>query len=200
MPKSEKHVFICGNQRPEGHPRGCCDPAGQAALQKLFKQKLAERGLKGKVRANQAGCLDQCEHGPNLVVYPEAVWYGGVTPADVDEIIDAHIVGGKPVERLMMKDSCINARSLRAQAEEGLECIADSFAPAGLERLPLFTHGLRRGLYPDAASRLRTPPGAPRSRVNSPSLTPAMVRKRIVPALSSKISPVPSEFTTAVTK
>jgi len=108
MPKFEKHIFICGNQRPEGHPRSCCDPAGQAELQKLFKQKLAERGLKGKVRANQSGCLDQCEHGPNLVVYPEAVWYGGVKLADVDEIIDAHIVGGKPVERLMMKDSCIN--------------------------------------------------------------------------------------------
>ncbi len=108
MSTFEKHIFICGNQRPEGHPRGCCDPAGQAALQKTFKQKLAERGLKGKVRANQAGCLDQCEHGPNLVIYPEAVWYGGVTLDDVDEIIDSHIVGGKVVERLRLRDSCIN--------------------------------------------------------------------------------------------
>lgn len=108
MPTFEKHIFICGNQRPEGHPRGCCDPAGQAVLQKTFKQKLAERGLKGKVRANQAGCLDQCEHGPNLVIYPEAVWYGGVTLNDVDEIIDSHIVGGKIVERLRLRDSCIN--------------------------------------------------------------------------------------------
>jgi (2Fe-2S) ferredoxin len=108
MAKFEKHIFICGNQRPPGHPRGCCDPEAKAELQKLFKQKLAERGLKGKVRANQSGCLDQCEHGPNLVVYPEAVWYGGVTLADVDEIIESHIVGGKPVERLMLRDSCIN--------------------------------------------------------------------------------------------
>ena len=111
MAKFEKHIFICGNQRPPGHPRGCCDPAGNAELQKLFKQKLAERGLKSKVRANQSGCLDQCEHGPNLVVYPDAVWYGGVTLADVAEIVDSHIVGGKPVERLRMKDSCINAPS-----------------------------------------------------------------------------------------
>lgn len=108
MPAFEKHIFVCGNQRPAGHPRGCCDPAGQAALQKLFKQKLAERGLKGKVRANQSGCLDQCEHGPNVVVYPDAVWYGGVTAADVEEIVDSHIVGGVPVERLRLKDSCIN--------------------------------------------------------------------------------------------
>ncbi|SRR5579872_1169976 len=108
MPPFEKHIFICGNQRPEGHPRGCCDPAGQAALQKAFKSKLAERGLKRRVRANQAGCLDQCEHGPNLVIYPEAVWYGGVSLADVDEIIDSHILGGRPVERLRLPDSCIN--------------------------------------------------------------------------------------------
>ncbi|HEX3821394.1 MAG TPA: (2Fe-2S) ferredoxin domain-containing protein [Candidatus Sulfotelmatobacter sp.] len=74
----------------------------------MFKQKLSERGLKGQIRANQAGCLDQCEHGPNLVVYPDGVWYGFVTEADVDEIIDSHIVGGKTVERLRLADSCLN--------------------------------------------------------------------------------------------
>ena len=111
MAKFEKHIFICGNQRPPGHPRGCCDPRAEAALQKLFKQKLAERGLKGRVRANQSGCLDQCEHGPNLVVYPDAVWYGGVTVADLDEIIDCHIIGGKPVGRLLLADSCLNTDS-----------------------------------------------------------------------------------------
>jgi (2Fe-2S) ferredoxin len=110
MPKFEKHIFICGNQRPPGAPRRCCDPTGQAELQKSFKEKLAALGLKGKVRANQSGCLDQCEHGPNLVVYPEAVWYSRVTLADVDEIIESHIVGGKPVERLVMPDSCINTK------------------------------------------------------------------------------------------
>lgn len=111
MPKFEKHIFICGNQRPAGHPRGSCDPAGKAELQRFFKQKLAERGLKGRVRANQSGCLDQCEHGPNLVVYPEAVWYGGVTVADVEDIIESHIVGGRPVERLRLAESCINAEN-----------------------------------------------------------------------------------------
>lgn len=108
MAKFEKHIFVCGNQRPEGHPRGCCDPKGQAELQKFFKDRLKARGLKGRVRANQSGCLDQCEHGPNVVVYPDAVWYGHVTMADVDEIIDSHIVGGKPVERLLIPDSCLN--------------------------------------------------------------------------------------------
>jgi (2Fe-2S) ferredoxin len=108
MPKFEHHVFVCGNQRPQGHPRGSCDPHAEARLQKLFKQKLAERGLKGRVRANQAGCLDQCEHGPTVVVYPEAVWYGKVTAADVDEIVDSHILQGKPVERLRLAEGCLN--------------------------------------------------------------------------------------------
>ena len=120
MPKFEKHIFICGNQRPPGAPRPCCDPQGQAELQKSFKEKLAARGLKGKVRANQSGCLDQCEHGPNLVVYPDAVWYGGVTLADVDEIIESHILGGKPVERLRAA-GLLPQHHLRAPSAESQE-------------------------------------------------------------------------------
>jgi (2Fe-2S) ferredoxin len=118
MPKFEKHIFVCGNQRPEGHPRGCCDPTAQAKLQKLFKQKLAQRGLKGRVRANQSGCLDQCEHGPNIVVYPDAVWYGHVNEADVDEIIESHIIGGRPVERLRIADSCLNNETCEHRKRE----------------------------------------------------------------------------------
>jgi (2Fe-2S) ferredoxin len=119
MPKFEKHIFVCGNQRPAGSPRGCCDPNGQAKLQKLFKQKLAERGLKGKVRANQSGCLDQCEHGPNIVVYPDAVWYGHVTESDLDEIIESHIIGGKPVLRLLLADDCLNTATCEHRKNSG---------------------------------------------------------------------------------
>jgi (2Fe-2S) ferredoxin len=108
LPKFDKHIFICTNQRAERHPRGCCNPTGDAELHRLFKTKLAQRGIKGLVRANKSGCLDQCELGPTVVVYPEAVWYGRVTPADVDEIIDSHIIGGKPVERLIIPDAKLN--------------------------------------------------------------------------------------------
>ena len=107
MPKFEKHIFVCMNQREEGHPRGCCDPTGQGELQRLFKTGLAKRGLK-MVRANKSGCLDQCELGATVVVYPEAVWYGHVKPEDVDEIIESHIVGGRPVERLIIPDEILN--------------------------------------------------------------------------------------------
>ena len=109
MPKFEHHIFVCTNQREPEHPRGSCNADGSGELHQLFKAGVARRGLKGKVRANKAGCLDQCEHGPNVVIYPEAVWYGHVTPADVDEILDSHIVGGKPVERLITPDECLNA-------------------------------------------------------------------------------------------
>ncbi len=74
----------------------------------MFKVKLAQHGIRGAVRANKSGCLDQCEVGPTVVVYPEAVWYDGVTAEDVDEIIASHIVGGKPVERLIIPDEVLN--------------------------------------------------------------------------------------------
>ena len=110
MPGFERHIFVCTNQRPAGSPRGCCDPEGKRALQSLFKAALARRGLKGRVRANASGCLDQCEHGPTVVVYPEGTWYGGVTATDVEEIIESHVIGGTPVARLQMADECVNAK------------------------------------------------------------------------------------------
>ena len=111
MTPFEKHLFICCNQREAGHPRGCCDPNASEWLQKAFKKALAARGLTRRVRANRAGCLDQCEHGPTVVVYPDGVWYGRVSEADIDEIIESHIIAGKPVDRLRLPDECINTPS-----------------------------------------------------------------------------------------
>lgn len=104
MPSLERHVFVCVNERPAGHPKGCCLHSGGPAVRDALKKELAARGLSDRIRANNAGCLDQCEHGVAVVVYPEQVWYGGVTPADVPEIIDQHLIGGRPVERLMIAD------------------------------------------------------------------------------------------------
>ncbi len=66
----------------------------------LFKKELKEAGVKGDVRAQRAGCLDTCEYGPSVVVYPENVWYGPVRAENVREIVQEHIIGNKPVERL----------------------------------------------------------------------------------------------------
>lgn len=111
MPAYERHVFICSNDRPVGHMRGCCAEKGGAAVRAAFKDAVKAHGLKGEVRANPCGCLDQCEHGVTVVVYPEAVWYGFVTVEDVPEIVEQHLVGGKPVERLRLAPGCINTPS-----------------------------------------------------------------------------------------
>lgn len=94
------HVFVCTNERPPGHPRGCCKEKGSEELIQLFKEELSRAGLAGEVRAQRAGCLDVCESGPAVVVYPDATWYGPVTREDVAEIVRAHLSGGTPVDRL----------------------------------------------------------------------------------------------------
>jgi (2Fe-2S) ferredoxin len=104
MPKFQRHVFVCVNERAAGDSRGCCKSRGAEAVLEAFKEKLHAKGLKRIVRPNKAGCLDQCEQGSVVVVYPDAVWYGHVQPADVDEIIESHILGGKPVARLVIPD------------------------------------------------------------------------------------------------
>lgn len=104
MARFERHLFICENERPEGHPRGSCSGRGSVALTKAFKDALRRRGLNSRIRANISGCLDACEFGPVVVVYPDAVWYGGVSVDDVAEIIEQHLVGGMPVERLLIRD------------------------------------------------------------------------------------------------
>lgn len=108
MPAFDRHVFVCCNQREPGNPRGCCSDKQAAALRERLKDAVAKAGLKPRVRINQAGCLDQCEHGPTMVVYPEAVWYGFVKIEDVDEIVASHLLEGRPLERLRLPPGCIN--------------------------------------------------------------------------------------------
>ena len=100
----ERHIFICTNERAEGAARPSCGEAAGMAITRAFKSELKERGLKTKVRAQRAGCLDICESGPNVVIYPEGVFYAHVKVEDVKEIIDSHIVGGEPVKRLILKE------------------------------------------------------------------------------------------------
>lgn len=108
MKRFEKHIFICENQRPAGHPRGCCKDKGAGEVKELFKKRLKELGLNSSIRANTAGCLDACEYGVTVVVYPEQIWYGGVKTDDVEEIIQSHILNNKPVGRLFIQDPRFN--------------------------------------------------------------------------------------------
>ncbi len=120
MPNFKHHIFVCGNQRVPGHPRGCCDPEGQETLRAAFKKQIKSRSLRASTRANRAGCLDQCEHGPCLVIYPEGVWYGSVQVEDVDEILEEHVMGGRIVERLQLAKECINNPHCPHRKETGV--------------------------------------------------------------------------------
>ena len=111
MPAFERHVFVCCNTRSEGALRPSCNRDGTSALHAELKQRVNAAGLGDRVRINKSGCLDQCEHGPTVVVYPEAVWYGFVKPEDAGEIVREHLIGGRPVERLRIADACLNAKS-----------------------------------------------------------------------------------------
>ncbi|MBN8705154.1 MAG: (2Fe-2S) ferredoxin domain-containing protein [Bacteroidetes bacterium] len=97
------HIFICENERPADNPRGSCAAKGSVELTATFKAELAKRKLKGIVRSNKSGCLDFCEKGPVVVIYPEAVWYSPKTIGDVVEIVESHIDNGIIVDRLLMK-------------------------------------------------------------------------------------------------
>lgn len=96
----DKHVFFCCNQREVGE--ACCNNHGASDMRAYAKDRIKALKLtgRGKVRINQAGCLDRCDEGPVMVVYPEEVWYTYVDRADVDEIIEEHLKNGRVVERL----------------------------------------------------------------------------------------------------
>lgn len=101
-PPYERHVFICLNTRDEANPRGDCTRKGSEGVMLRFKELVKEKGLKPRIRAQKSGCLDTCELGVSVVVYPEAVWYKQVRIEDVDEIVESHLINGIPVERLRM--------------------------------------------------------------------------------------------------
>ncbi len=95
----DAHVFCCTNTRPPGHPRGCCSEKGSEKLRAYMKARA--RSLP-KTRINIAGCLDRCELGPTMVIYPEGIWYRYENEADIDEILETHLKGGGRVSRLML--------------------------------------------------------------------------------------------------
>ncbi len=97
------HIFFCCNKREKG-PRPCCENAGGSEMHRYCKERVKALGLNGPggVRVNRAGCMDRCEEGPTVVVYPEGVWYTYVDEEDIDEIVEEHLRHGRVVERLRL--------------------------------------------------------------------------------------------------
>lgn len=99
-----RHVFFCTNERPPGHERGCCAEKDSVKLRNYMKARVKDLGIKS-TRINTAGCLDRCELGPVVVVYPEGVWYRCASREDADEIIEKHLVNGQRVARLLLPNA-----------------------------------------------------------------------------------------------
>ncbi|NOX90224.1 MAG: (2Fe-2S) ferredoxin domain-containing protein [Calditrichaeota bacterium] len=98
----EKHIFVCENKRPPGAHRPSCGYKHSAEIRSLLRKKLSEKGLDKVYRVNKAGCLDKCEYGATVVIYPQGIWYGGVSVEDVDEILEKSILNDLIIERLSL--------------------------------------------------------------------------------------------------
>ncbi len=97
------HIFVCCNRRPDDHPRGSCAARGSEKLRDYMKARAKELRIPN-IRVNMAGCMERCEFGPALVIYPEGVWYRPESVADIEEILQVHVLGGGRVRRLMLTE------------------------------------------------------------------------------------------------
>lgn len=93
MKPYRKHVFVCTSKN--------CSEYASELLHKQLKERLRNMGLHREIRLTNTGCLDECENGPVVVVYPEGIWYSRVAVDDVDEIITEHLIGGRIIQRLL---------------------------------------------------------------------------------------------------
>ena len=98
------HIFCCTNRREPGHTRGCCAEKGAEELRDYMKTRVKQLGIPS-ARVNNAGCLDRCELGPCIVIYPEGIWYAPTSKSDIDEIISEHLQNGRIVERLILPEA-----------------------------------------------------------------------------------------------
>ncbi len=97
------HIFVCVNRRPEGHPKGSCAARGSERLRDYMKARAKQLGV-ARARVNAAGCLDRCELGPCIVVYPEGIWYRINNESDVDDVLNQHVIRGGRVWPLMLDE------------------------------------------------------------------------------------------------
>ncbi|MBS99349.1 MAG: ferredoxin [Oceanospirillaceae bacterium] len=105
MPRPQAHVFVCGQQRPDGHPRGSCGAEGASAVAQAFSEEIAKRNLFQQFAVTPTGCLGPCHLGANVLVYPGSHLYKQVKAEDVNRIIEEHLIGGTPVAELLAPEA-----------------------------------------------------------------------------------------------
>ncbi|MFW6305748.1 MAG: 2Fe-2S ferredoxin [Bacillota bacterium] len=102
MVNPEYHIFVCSSSRINGQQRGFCVKKDSVEIIQNFMMEIQDRDLTSKAMVTNTGCFGICDKGPIVVIYPEGVWYGNVTPDDVEEIVASHIENGEVVERLQI--------------------------------------------------------------------------------------------------
>ncbi len=107
------HVYVCTQEKPDPKSPSCTNRGSKEVLEAL-RAELGNTGLGDEIHVTASGSLGLCERGPNMVVYPDGVWYSGVQKTDVAEIVREHFLNNRPVERLMNKD----ASALKAEVLE----------------------------------------------------------------------------------
>ena len=189
------HIFVCDQQKPEGVP--CCSARGSGQVLEALRREVNARGLEDEVQVTACGSLGLCEHGPNLVVYPEGIWYSGVTPADVPEIVRSHFQEGNPVERLARTDAAglraeilnnrekmFAARRAREAAgvlpddlTERIRALQESRAVLTALELDVFTAVGEGAGAAEVAARLRTDPRATEMLLNALASLGVLVKR-----------------------
>lgn len=96
MARPEFHIFLCGQRRPEGHPRGSCGAKGSEALYNAFAQVLIKHNLNNRIALTSTGCIGPCQAGANVLIYPGSIMYSWVEPEDAARIVEQHLLGGEP--------------------------------------------------------------------------------------------------------
>lgn len=102
--QKKKYVLVCTQERPEGHPKGSCKQRGSQDVLLKMREEFEQRELGEVARAVGTTCLGPCETGVTVTVFPDNVWYAGVTAQDVPEIVESHVINNQPVERLINRE------------------------------------------------------------------------------------------------
>jgi (2Fe-2S) ferredoxin len=105
MSRPSRHVFVCSQNRPPGHPRGACANKGSAAVLQALWAELQKHQAFEQVSVTYSGCFGPCDQGPNVLIYPEATLYSGVSPGDAPEIFKSLLSDGAPIERLLAPEA-----------------------------------------------------------------------------------------------
>ncbi len=123
------HVYACQQEKPGLSP--CCSGRGSAAVLDALRKEIAAQGLGADVQVTTCGSLGLCERGPNMVVYPEGVWYSGVQVRDVPEIVRDHFKNGRPVERLVNRDPVALKKEIETNRAKAMAAMAALRGPPG---------------------------------------------------------------------